>query len=174
MSLPQFGLFFVALLIGYVLLHLRLVRFEQYLRELAGVRLLNERLQQMADSLERSAARSDSGPRFEEVCAELRALREAVGRLERVAGEVRLSAGPPPAPRESAQERIRSLVETRLASLGYGRVRIVTDLSGADPNDELDIAVECDRNQVAHKGRVLTAQGVIRDVRLHSVTQSFP
>ena len=46
MSALQFTLFFVALLVGYVLVHLRLVRFEEHLRKLAGIRGLDERLAQ--------------------------------------------------------------------------------------------------------------------------------
>ena len=42
-----------ALLVGYVLIHLRMVRFEQYLKEMAGIRTLNQRLETLAEALSR-------------------------------------------------------------------------------------------------------------------------
>ena len=53
MSTLQFGLFFAALLIGYVLVHIRLVRFEKYLREVSALKVVNERLQGVTDVLSR-------------------------------------------------------------------------------------------------------------------------
>ena len=47
----QFTLFFVALLVGYVLVHLRLVRFEEHLQKLAGIRGLDDRLRQLDERL---------------------------------------------------------------------------------------------------------------------------
>ena len=45
MSPLQFTLFFVALLLGYVLVHVRMARFEEHLQKLAGIQTLDERLQ---------------------------------------------------------------------------------------------------------------------------------
>ena len=44
MSPLQFTLFFAALLVGYVLVHLRMVRFEAHLRELGRLRRIEEEL----------------------------------------------------------------------------------------------------------------------------------
>ncbi len=173
MSPLQFALFFAALLIGYARVHVRLLRFEEYLREIAALRLMNERLEGVAQALQR-APPSTGEERWAEVCGELRALRAAVDRLERVAAEMRAPPAAAPAPPESVAERLRAAVTNRLAALGYTNLRILTDLSRASPGGELEVAVECDKGHVAHKGRVFTAAGAIRDVRLQSVTQSFP
>ena len=73
-----------------------------------------------------------------------------------------------------AGDRIRSAIEARLLSLGYGGLRILTDLSEADLDDELEVMVECEREHMPSKGTVVTRNGGIVDVRLSSASQSFP
>ena len=53
MSPLQFSLFFAALLVAYILVHVRMVRFEKYLREIGGIKMLNERLNALSAGLER-------------------------------------------------------------------------------------------------------------------------
>ena len=51
MELWQFSLFFVALLLGYVMLHVRVARFETYLHELQRLASLDSRLQAIGASM---------------------------------------------------------------------------------------------------------------------------
>ncbi len=174
MDTLQFTLFFAALLIGYVLIHLRLVRFEKYLREVSALRVVNERLNGVAEALTRvNLDRVED--RLEMIHAELGALVEISGRLEQAVARSReqaavanQAAGP------TVVERIRDLVETRLLSLGYRNLRILTDLSSVAFADEVEITVECQKNQMIFKGKVVTGNGEIRDVDLQSVARSFP
>ena len=48
----QFGLFFAALLIGYLLLQWRLAKYERYLKQMVGLQQINERLKTVADAVE--------------------------------------------------------------------------------------------------------------------------
>lgn len=176
MSPLQFGLFFAALLIGYVLVHLRLVRFESYLREIAGLRQLNERLQGVSDSLKRVSI-STLEDRVDMVHAELREIREAALRLERTFSERPVAIEAPALTTEptlSEADRVRTVVESRLLALGYGSLHILTDLNTVSLDEGGEVTVECEKAQIAHKGKVVVGNGGVRDVRLQSVTQSFP
>ena len=51
----QFSLFFAALLVGYLLVHLRMIRFEEHLQKLACIRSLDDRLRSLADSVKQMA-----------------------------------------------------------------------------------------------------------------------
>ena len=78
------------------------------------------------------------------------------------------------APAGSPAERIRRVVEERLLSLGYRNLRILTDLSEASLDEETSVQVECERRNMACKGKVKTINGGISDVELHNIVQSFP
>jgi hypothetical protein len=171
----QFTLFFVALVVGYILVHLRLVRFEAHLREIAGLRQLNERLQGVSDALQRISLATVED-RLDLACAELNELSQAAARIERALAERRsdpvVVAAPPRA--GSAPERVREAVESKLAALGYSNVQILTDLSGVSLDDDAELTVECDKQHIVHKGKVMTGGGGVRDVRLQDITRSFP
>jgi len=174
MSTLQFALFFAALLIGYVLVHLRMVRFEKYLREVSALKVVNERLQGVTDVLSRVDLTAVE-ERLEMIHERLKELGAASERLEQAverSGERRDIVVPSAI--ASAGERIRALVETRLLALGYHNLRILSDLTAVAMADELDVTVECEKNQTAFKGKVSTCNGEIRDVNLQSVTQAFP
>lgn len=177
MSPLQFSLFFVALLIAYLLVHVRLIRFERYLQEVAVLRQLNERLQRLSDVFE-GLSLEGVEDRLEALQADVRAATEAVGRLERVA--VRSQPAPPapmPTPAEAAgtdSQRIRALVETCLIGLGYHDLHILSDLDDVSLDDEVEVVVECEKGQTVHKGKVVTRHGAIRDVHLKSIVQAFP
>jgi len=174
MSTLQFGLFFAALLIGYVLVHIRMVRFEKYLREVSALKVVNERLQGVTDVLGRVDLASVE-ERLEMIREQLGDLGEIGERLEQAIERSGARADVPvPVVSVSAGERIRALVETRLLSLGYRHLRLLTDLDSASMADEIEIRVECEKNQTAYKGKVVTCKGEIRDVHLQSVTQAFP
>jgi len=174
MSTLQFALFFAALLIGYVLVHIRLVRFEKYLREVSALKVVNERLQGVTDVLSRVDLHAVE-ERLELIHGRLGELGDLGERLEQAVERVSEREDVVlPAAIATAGERIRALVETRLLSLGYHNLRVLTDLTAVGMTDELEVTVECDKNQTAFKGKVVTCNGEIRDVNLQSVTQAFP
>ena len=177
MTTTQFALFFAAILIAYVLVHMRLARFETYLREITGLKMLNERLKGVSDVLER--VRLDH---VEDLLGQLHddllALREGQSRLEKGMGRARPSAaeadGPVLEPVQSAGARIRALVESRLLSMGYSDLRLLTDLSGVSLESETVVRVECSKANMVSKGRVVTRNGAIVDVDLTPAAQVFP
>ena len=188
MEIWQFSLFFFALLVGYLLLHLRVVRFEEYLRELASLKSLNERVSSLTTSL--AQADSKRLERIEELLCQLHEDLEDLREVTRESGErlgeaiVRLPTPGPmvapvvvaddAAPHASAGDRIRAQVETRLLQLGYTNLRLLTDLSAARLDTDVEVQVECERRHMPVKGRVLLRNGAIRDVALQTVAQTFP
>jgi hypothetical protein len=178
MTTFQFALFFAALLVGYVLVHVRLVRFEGYLKEIAGLKLLNERLKGVTEVIER--VRID---RVEEALSQVHddlvALQSALARFEdTVHRDIGQLAATPAAeaPREgpTSGERIRAAIETRLLALGYGDLKLLADLTDARLDDTYEIRVECQRDRMPSKGTVIVRNGAVVDVRLQSAAQSFP
>lgn len=175
MDTLQFALFFAALLVAYLLVHVRLVRFEAYLKEVSALRTVNERLQGLVDGL----GRVDLTPveeRLDLVHAELRRMLESSTRLESIVARSKEQATVVAAAGASSSpmEKVRALVETRLLSLGYRNLRILTDLSAVTLEEEIEVTVECEKNGMVHKGKVVTGSGEIRDVDLQSVVQTFP
>jgi hypothetical protein len=180
----QFGLFFVALVVGYVLVHLRLVRFEEHLQNLAGIRGLDDRLRQLDDRL-RQLAEAFERVRLERVEDKLDRLHETLEDLREVAANappavVQIPAPLPPsepAPAAAPGPSVASvvaMVENRLLQLGYHDVVVLSDLSHVDLVRELDLQVECWRGGMPVKGRVQLRNGSVRDVALQSVAQMFP
>ena len=173
MDALQFSLCFAALLLGYVMVHVRLVRFETYLKEIAGIKTLNERLKAVSDSVER--VRLD---RVEELLQllheDLEDLRASSGRVERAV--VSRSGGMVPGSggERSAAERIRSVVETRLLDLGYNNLHLLTDLTKATLEEQVEVQVECERDHMPCKGKVSTRNGAVVEVQITSASQSFP
>lgn len=174
MDIYQFSLFFAALLVAYVLVHVRLVRFETYLKEIAGIKSLNDRLKGVSDVLER--VRLDRvEEQLDRLHEDLLELQETTDRVERAIRAAGPAAGAASAPAAlAAGERIRAAVETRLLGLGYSDLRLLTDLSNANLDEDLEILVECTREYVACKGKVITRNGAIREVQMQPVTQTFP
>ena len=179
MDALQFSLFFVALLVGYVLLHMRLVRYEAYLRELQEIRAATERLhQQLAAAGEPKLGRVEG--QLDRLHADLQELRKALAEVgEQVASTpeappVVLPAMAPAVLHEPPARRLREVVETRLQQLGYSRVQVLTDLKGASVEGDLEVQVECERNQMVSKGRILLRNGAVRDVAMQSVANMFP
>lgn len=175
MDAIQFSLFFAAIVIAYVLVHVRLVRFEKYLKEVSVLQVLNDRLKTLADGLQN--IRVD---RLEEQLQQLHEDLEAIHEVEKkiVRGQTAAREAGPAAAAErsaaSAAEKIRSVVEERLLHLDYHNLRILTDLKNVNLDDELEVLVECERNDMPYKGHVRTRNGNVSDVEIHSVAQSFP
>lgn len=187
MSALQFTLFFVALLVGYVLVHLRLVRFEQHLKELASLRSLDERLKSLDDRV-RTMSEGPSGQglgristQLERLHDDLEDLREATDRMGEAV--VKIPASQPVAAAglyhegsvdASPSSRIVAVIEARLLQLGYRNLRLLGDLSGAEFSDEVEVQVEAERNGMPVKGRVIARNGSVSDVHIQTVAQSFP
>lgn len=186
----QFGLFFVALVVGYVLVHLRLVRFEEHLRKLSGIHSLDDRLRALDERLKGVVEafgkfRLDRVEQYlDRLHDDLEDLREATRGVHQAVVEI-----PPPtvvtpseptvvlapqAPTESAGERLCTLVSTRLLQLGFHDVQVLTDLSQVEFAADHEIVVEAERGSMPVKGRVLVRNGAVRDVAMQSVVQMFP
>ena len=173
----QFSLFFAALLVCYILVHVRLAKFEGYLKEIAGLKQLNERLQGVSEAMERirvdrleeglAQLHEDAGEILDGVRSLERRAAHPVDRVVEVVsehGEVQISAG----------QRICAIVEERLFQLGYNKLSILTDLTGVQIEDEVSVRVECEKNMMPCKGAVVTRNGSVVEVDVHSVVKMFP
>jgi DNA repair exonuclease SbcCD ATPase subunit len=186
MSPLQFTLFFVALLVGYVLVHIRMARFEEHLKELAGIRSLDERLRSIEEkvgALGQSAERDGLirvTRQLDQLHEDLEDLREATERV----GEATVSlpamaaraegAADYSGPNQPAATRIVAIIETRLLQLGYRDLRLLGDLKGVDFTDEVEVQVEAMRSGMPCKGRVVVRNGSVSDVALQTAAQAFP
>jgi hypothetical protein len=177
----QFSLFFVALLVGYLVIHIRLVRFEQYLREMVGLKTINERLGALASALEKLKL-DRLEQRLERLHEDFEDLREDLRQTAATLTEAVVHIPTPSAPAMTltasaevpASDRVRALVETRLVQLGYGNLRLLTDLAGVSLDGEVEVQVECEKNHMPCKGRVMLRGGSLRDVQMQPVVQAFP
>ncbi|MCY2956111.1 MAG: hypothetical protein NT107_03625 [Planctomycetota bacterium] len=177
----QFTLFFSALLVGMAVIHVRVSRFDVYLRDLNALKSIDTRIQSVLQNMPQvDAQRYD---RIETLLVrlheDLEDLREATQHVQDAVVQI-----PPPIastvvaggamPDVSSGERLVSLVESRLLMIGYRNLRILTDLRGAAFDGDLEVQVECERNGMPQKGRVLVRNGSIRDVALQSAAPMFP
>ena len=172
MTLLQFSLFFIAIVVAYALVHMRLVKFESYLKELTELRQLNERLKAVADAMERvNVERLEEGLQLlHEDAKDVSELAEKMDRkLTQSRGE-RVAATPD----VTGGERILAAVEERLFQLGYQKLRILTDVRHVRVEDEVEIQVECEKRMMPYKGKVVARNGAIVDVDIHSVVGMFP
>ncbi|MFO1052519.1 MAG: hypothetical protein U1F36_09925 [Planctomycetota bacterium] len=189
MSDLQFSLFFVAIIVGYLLVHARMVRLESWLARLGRLEALEQKLDKMQATLERIAA--DVGAEqhpVQPVSAEdPTAVRDALARVERVLRDgfaqlqsaatpiVVASATPQASVADaSAPERIRAVVETRLLELGYRDLRILGDLSEARLEERTEVRVEATRQHMPMKGIVAVRNASVVDIALQSAAKSFP
>lgn len=185
MDALQFSLFFVALVVGYVLVHLRLVRFEQHLEKLAGIRGLDDRLRAIDDRL-RALGESVDKVRFDRLERGVDRLHEDLEDLREATVEVQHAVvqipppPPPPAPEPARASEptmagtILALIESRLLQLGYHDIDVLTDLDRVDAAGDLDVVVECWRGGMPQKGRVHVKGGSVRDVTLQTIVNMFP
>ncbi len=192
MSGLQFTLFFAALLVGYVLVHLRMIRFEEHLQKLSSLRNIEDRIRSLDSHVEQMAQVSGN-VNLERVTKQLDRLHEDLEDLREATSEVRSAIVHIPMPEvvtaggesgelsdtavvraESAGTRIVGLIETALLQLGYRKLRLLGDLSDVQFGDEIEVQVEVERNGMPFKGRVLMRNGSVHDVNVQSVAQSFP
>lgn len=176
----QFSLFFVALLVGYVLVHLRLARFEVHMQKLAGIRTLDERLRVLAESFDK--LRIDRlEQQLERLHEDLVDLREATSDVRQAVYEIPQPTVVHSAPEavavaasESVGSRVLALVETRLLQLGCRKIQVLTDLGDVRADREVEVLVECERGGMPTKGRVIVRNGAVRDVLMQNVATMFP
>jgi hypothetical protein len=189
MDFWQFSLFFVALVVGYVLMHLRLVRFEEHLQKLAGIRSLDDRLRQLDDRLAKLGESFDR-VRLDRVEGQLERLHHDLEDLREATSDVRHAVVQIPAPPaavpapveaptadravETPATRIVGLVESRLLQLGYHDVVLLSELASVDFARDVELQVECWQGGMPVKGRVLVRNGSVRDVALQSAAPMFP
>lgn len=188
MDALQFSLFFVALLVGYVLVHLRMVRFEEHLQKLAGIRGLDDRLRGLDDRL-RVLADTFDKLRLERIEGQLDRLHEDLEDLREATRDVRHAVVQIPAPVAPSEgpaiaalpaaavgpaARTMATVESRLLQLGYHDLRLLSELDDVVAVDEVEVQVECERRGMPFKGRVVVRNGSVRDVVLQPVTNMFP
>lgn len=190
MDTVQFALFFAAILVGYVLVHLRLVRFEEHLQKLAGIRSLDDRLRGLDERLEQLATafgkvRIDRlEAHLERLHEDLEDLRETTRSVQQavveipqptvVTAEPTVIHAPAPSPVESPRQRLLALVETRLLQLGYGNLTVLSELRDDALDGDVEVVVEAERGTMPVKGRVLVRNGAVRDVAMQTVVQMFP
>lgn len=185
MDAMQFSLFFVALLVGYVLVHLRLMRFEEHLQKLGGIRGLDDRLRQLDDRLRQLAESFDKlrvdriEGQLERLHDDLEDLRDATNHVQHAVVQIPPLAQQAAAPAgevlaESLPTRLVALVENRLLQQGYHDVNLLTDLANVDLTRDVELQIECWRGGMPVKGRVLVRNGSVRDVALQTVVQMFP
>lgn len=183
MDTTQFALFFAAILIAYVLVHVRLARFENYLQEIVELKQLNDRLKGVSDVLER--VRLDHvEDLLGQLHDDLKAIHEGQTRLERQFAKLESSPAPQAATRAAARsnaegetpaaDRIRHAVESRLLSMGYGDLRILSDLNDVSLDADTEVRVECSRQNMVAKGKILTRNGSVFDVDLTPIARVFP
>lgn len=172
----QFSLFFVALVVGYVLVHLRLLKFQEYLKEIAGIKILNERLKGVVDGMER--VRLDRvEEQLQQLHEDLEGVSKGLARVERASragggggGSTVIAPGAEP----SAADRIRAAVEGRLLAMGFTNLRLLTDLSKANLDEEVEVLLECEKQGMRQKGRVRSRNGAVIGVDIQSVAIGFP
>jgi len=184
MTTLQFSLFFVALLVGYILVHIRLARFEEHMQKLSGIRLLDDRVKLMAESLDKLTvegveSRLDSLRESLEVLAEVTArMQEAMSQAAQPAATTVVAADGESAltlpAAESPAARVLAITEARLLQLGYGNIRILTDVTGVADHGAADVQVECERGGMLAKGQVQVRNFSVRDVALQTVAPMFP
>lgn len=193
MDALQFSLFFFALVVGYVVVHLRLARFEEHLQKLAGIRGLDDRLRGLDERLQALTTVFDKA-RLDRVVQQLDRLHDDLEDVREATSEVRTAVVqiPPPPPMlplpqppspivevpvastESAATRLRTLVETRLLQLGYHDLQLLSDLTHASLDADCEVLVEAERSGMPVKGRVLIRNGSVRDVAMQTVASMFP
>jgi hypothetical protein len=190
MDALQFSLFFIALLVGYVLVHLRLVRFEEHLQKLAGIRGLDDRLRALDDRLRvltevvEKVGFDRVERQLDRLHIDLEDLRETTGSVRQAVVEIPTPAvaraavaipGDVVVPAASSQrQRVLDAVETRLLQLGYREVRVLSELDGVGRDGDVELQVECERGNMPAKGRVLLRNGSVRDVSIQTVATMFP
>lgn len=170
MELLYFSLIFVTLILLAGILYSRLGRYEAYLRDLQGIKTLNDRLGDLVDGLEGLKTRrvEDQIHQIQETLEQIRVgLERQAGRAPVVQEIVQRAA---PVPILSLQD----VVESKLYNMGYQQVHIVSDLSEANSEEPLRIIVEARKDGTIHKGHLVLNGQSVTELDIQPVFGSFP
>jgi hypothetical protein len=146
---------------------------ERHLERLQDLALLRERVEKL------SAAQPELDlRRVEHVLLDLRdTLKRTEERMLTLIESARTSASPNlPVPAAAGSAQLAERIVTRLLSLGYERVQLVTPLAEFEPllGGEGVVVLEARRDGVSCKGRVKIKSGAIQDVQMQAAYGAFP
>ena len=155
---------------GVVLIARRLSSLELRLERLDDLDKLGQRVQRLAGELDRKELNAHLQAKLTEISESDRRLRAALSELTRKVADLE------PAPEgDAARPAVgpEDLAREHLASLGYERVRLLSDL-GSLSGRSGKVVFEASRGGAAHKGQVVVDEGVVRDVTTRSAYSAFP
>lgn len=146
---------------------------EKHLARLEDLAPLRQRVEQLAGAQPELDLR-----RLEHVLLDLRdAQKRTEERMLALIESGRGAAGPNlPVPAAASSALLAERIVTRMLSLGYERVQLVTPLSELEPllAGEGAVTLEARRDGVSCKGRVKIKSGAIADVQMQSAYSAFP
>ena len=156
------------LLAGIVLS--RLGRYEAYLRDLEGIKTLNERLGDLVNGLEGLKTRrvENQVQEIHETLEQIRIGLERQADRAPVVQEIVQRAAPAPA------ISLQDVVESKLYNMGFQEVLIVTDLSESTGEEPLRIIVEARKGGTIHKGHLVLNGQSVTELDIQPVFNSFP
>ena len=147
--------------------------FERHLERLQDLAVLRERVERLAGAQPELDLR-----RLEHVLLDLRdAQKRTEERMLALIEGTRAGAGQNlPVPAGAGTALLAERIVTRLLSLGYERVQLVTPLADLEPllAGEGLAVVEARRDGVSCKGRVKLKAGAIQDVQMQAAYGAFP
>jgi len=163
-------LIFVTMIVLAGIVLSRLGRYEGYLKDLGGIKTLNDRLGDLVSGLEGLKTRrvEDQIQEIHETLEQIRlAFDRRVDRAPVVQEIVQRAA---PAPTISIQD----VVESKLYNMGFQEVLIVTDLSESTGEEPLRIVVEARKGGTIHKGHLVLNGQSVTELDIQPVFNSFP
>src|SRR5690349_14766177 len=151
----------------------RLKTFEKHVERLQDLAVLRERVECLAGAQPELDLR-----RLEHVLLDLRDTHKRTEeRMLALIESTRASAAPGlPVPAAAGTALLAERIVTRLLSLGYERVQLVTPLAELEPllGGEGVAVIEARRDGVSCKGRVKLKAGAIQDVQMQAAYGAFP
>ncbi len=162
--LLQFSLTFTTLVVLAVILYLRLRHYEAYLRDLEGIKTLNQRLKALVDGLQ-SLGTKRVELQLQEIQEVLQEIRNGIAQWPG-----RESEGSP----SRSSPNLLDICERKLYAMGYEEVRVLSDLSGVNPLEPVRVVVEARKDGVACKGHLVLHGSAVTEMDLQRGYTSFP
>ena len=151
----------------------RLKSFERHVERLQDLAVLRERVERLAGAQPELDLR-----RLEHVLLDLRDAQKRTEErmLALIEGTRANLSSSLPVPAAAGTALLAERIVTRLLSLGYERVQLVTPLAELEPllGGEGMAVVEARRDGVSCKGRVKLKGGAIQDVQMQAAYGAFP